>query len=167
MRNRQPHPPLIGRRMLPQQHIQKQIPPPSQQWLPPASPARSPSPAETPPAKPRTPHLQSTTRSPPHAPSRLSPTEYTAIPNSTSAQKTVELRLTSPRSFSPAAGRQCIQKSTTVVDDSEFSAALRFDIAAARIAATSKPATPRGICSHDERSERSGPRSQTACGCCP
>src|SRR5713226_5624981 len=39
------------------------------------------------------------------------------------------------------------QKSMTVVDASEFNAALRLDMAAARIAAITRPATPTGRCS--------------------
>ena len=39
-------------------------------------------------------------------------------------------------------------KSITVVDASEFSAALKLAIAAARIAAVTKPATPTGRCRH-------------------
>src|ERR1051326_3780552 len=72
--------------------------------------------------------------------------ETIASPNSSSAQPTVamrEMRSIDLSSFAPPLRR--IQKSTIVLDDSEFSAALRFDIAAARIAATISPEIRCGI----------------------
>src|SRR5579883_2642946 len=79
-----------------------------------------------------------------------------ATPNRTAPQTTVtylDLRSQTASAlpdFAPPASGGSIRdatgrhKSTTVVDASEFSAALKFDIAAARIAAITSPATPEG-----------------------
>jgi hypothetical protein len=67
-----------------------------------------------------------------------------ATASSTAPQKTVvtRARRSDFRSLMPRAGAR--KKSTTTVEDSEFRAALRLAMAAARMAAISSPASPWG-----------------------
>src|SRR5580658_4149595 len=70
-----------------------------------------------------------------------------ATPNRIAPQRTVAYRARRTQIESGRVARERgFRKSITVVEANEFSAALRFDIAAAKMAAITNPAIPTGRC---------------------